>query len=163
MITLHWVQTALYKLKTFVANRVAQIQDTIKYGKLRHVPSHSNPTDALSRGQFPNEFLHNSIWSIGPSWLAEDENNWPSTFLPVLDIPERRAIIVMSSVHTWDRNILSRFSSFNKMKRVILYCLRFTDYCRSRKSFVGDLSVEDLKRAEVRILRLIQLVSFHNA
>lgn len=122
--------------------------------------AHSNPADTLSRGQSPDEFLHNSIWPAGPSWLAENKNNWPSTSLPILDIPKQRTIVVMQGVHSLDRNILSRFFSFNKMKKVISYCLRFIDHCRSRKSFVGDLSVGDLKRAEVRILRLIQLVSF---
>lgn len=60
-IVLYWIQTSPHKLKTFVANRVSQIQKDIEHGNWRHVPSQDNPADALSKGQFLYEFINNSI------------------------------------------------------------------------------------------------------
>ncbi|XP_071628423.1 uncharacterized protein [Temnothorax longispinosus] len=111
-ITLHWIQTSPHKLKTFVANRVSQIQESTKHGKWRHVPSQDNPADALSRGQFPCEFVNNPIWKNGPFWLSKDEAAWPSNLIPSIEIPEQRSIVVLSNVHVVDTDLLSRFSSF---------------------------------------------------
>jgi len=54
-ITLHWIRTHPYRLKTFVANRVASIQELTSAFEWRHVPSQDNPADLISRGILPAE------------------------------------------------------------------------------------------------------------
>ncbi|KAK9752867.1 Pao retrotransposon peptidase [Popillia japonica] len=49
-IVLAWIQTPPNLLKTFVANRIAQIQDLTNGSSWRHVPTSSNAADPLSRG-----------------------------------------------------------------------------------------------------------------
>lgn len=61
MITLHWINTAPHLLKTFVANRVSDIQSKTNISSWRHVPTNDNPADMLSRGQLPDEFVRPSI------------------------------------------------------------------------------------------------------
>ncbi|XP_077275276.1 uncharacterized protein LOC143904452 [Temnothorax americanus] len=161
-ITLHWIQTSPHKLKTFVANRVSRIQESTKHGKWRHVPSQDNPADALSRGQFPCEFVNNPIWKNGPFWLSKDEAAWPSNLIPSIEIPEQRSIVVLSNVHVVDTDLLSRFSSFARMKRIIAYCIRFASRCRSLRNDSEDLSTEDLKKAEMRIVKLVQITAFES-
>nr|XP_033204786.1 uncharacterized protein LOC117165516 [Bombus vancouverensis nearcticus] len=57
-IVLHWISSSSYTLKTFVANRVAEIQTKTNTSDWRHVPTDDNPADLISRGQTPKEFLY---------------------------------------------------------------------------------------------------------
>jgi len=51
-IVLQWLKTSPHMLKTFVANRVVEIQEhTTRSTEWRHVRSENNPADALSMGQ----------------------------------------------------------------------------------------------------------------
>ncbi|GFQ78109.1 integrase_H2C2 domain-containing protein [Trichonephila clavata] len=49
-IALSWINTSPHLLKTFVANRVSQIEQLSKDFQWRHISSECNPADALSRG-----------------------------------------------------------------------------------------------------------------
>ncbi|XP_035232408.1 uncharacterized protein LOC118204190, partial [Stegodyphus dumicola] len=53
MIVLSWIQKEPYQLKTFVANRVATIQELTNGHQWRHVSSKENPSDLISRGLDP--------------------------------------------------------------------------------------------------------------
>ncbi|XP_043258052.1 uncharacterized protein LOC122400593 [Colletes gigas] len=47
-IVLHWLTTSPHSLKTFVANRVAEIQEKTHIPDWRHVPTQDNPADLIS-------------------------------------------------------------------------------------------------------------------
>lgn len=66
-VTLHWIRNHPYRLKTFVANRVAAIQEITASFQWRHVTSQDNPADLLSRGIFPSDLVKRIIWIHGPS------------------------------------------------------------------------------------------------
>jgi len=51
MIVLLWLATSAGKCKTFVANRVSQIQELTAGCEWRHVASTNNPADLISRAQ----------------------------------------------------------------------------------------------------------------
>ncbi|XP_071580876.1 uncharacterized protein [Temnothorax nylanderi] len=72
-IVLQWLKMSPHMLKTYVANRVAEIQELTSGIKWRHVRSEDNPADAISRGQLPHVFLKNRTWFTGPPWLVENE------------------------------------------------------------------------------------------
>ncbi|CAL1672255.1 unnamed protein product [Lasius platythorax] len=74
-ITLHWINTQPHRLKTFVANRVAVIQKISVQIEWRHIASHDNPADLVSRGLLPTDLIDNLLWIRGPRWLAEQEHN----------------------------------------------------------------------------------------
>ena len=65
-ITLQWIDTSPHLLKTFVANRVSQIQGITNSSNWRHVSTKQNPADFISRGQMSREFMQNSMWTTGP-------------------------------------------------------------------------------------------------
>ncbi|XP_050598897.1 uncharacterized protein LOC126926575 [Bombus affinis] len=65
-IVLQWIKSSPHILKTYVANRVAEIQTKTNLSDWRHVPTADNPADLISQGQTPKEFLHLSIWKNGP-------------------------------------------------------------------------------------------------
>ncbi|GFT81616.1 uncharacterized protein TNCV_3674401 [Trichonephila clavipes] len=71
-IALAWIKTEPHKLKTFVSNRVAEIQALSKDYHWKHVSSKNNPADLISRGCNVDELLKNEMWFSGPD-LQTDE------------------------------------------------------------------------------------------
>ena len=69
-------------MKTFVANRVGEIQTESKPENWRHVPTDQNPADIPTR--FPNvkDLSQNSLWWNGPEFLSKPETEWPDKFIP---------------------------------------------------------------------------------
>lgn len=62
-ITLQWLQKSPQTLKfLFERNRVTEIQSIGETFEWRHVRSHDNPADALSRGQSPANFLNSVVY-----------------------------------------------------------------------------------------------------
>lgn len=59
MIVLHWLKTSPHLLNTFIANRIAEIQQLTGANSWRHIKSEDNPADAISRGQLPRTSLQN--------------------------------------------------------------------------------------------------------
>ncbi|GFV75187.1 integrase catalytic domain-containing protein [Trichonephila clavipes] len=55
-IALAWLNTPANRLKTFVANRVAKVQELTEGFQWNHVPSVLNPADLVSRGLRPSKF-----------------------------------------------------------------------------------------------------------
>ncbi|XP_043642481.1 uncharacterized protein LOC122612735 [Drosophila teissieri] len=75
-IVLHWNRQHSATLSTFVGNRIAEIQELTSDCHWRHVPTHCNPADILSRGCTITE-LEQSIWFEGPEFLGQDHQHWP--------------------------------------------------------------------------------------
>ncbi|KAK9739110.1 Pao retrotransposon peptidase [Popillia japonica] len=78
-IVLRWIRTSPHLLKTFVANRITEIQTASFVENWRHVPTKDNPADIASRGVYENTLEHCKLWWHGPSWLSQEETNWPIT------------------------------------------------------------------------------------
>ncbi|CAK9799145.1 hypothetical protein ANTPLA_LOCUS1910 [Anthophora plagiata] len=154
-ITLNWIRTSPHILKTFVANRVAEIQSHTQTSDWAHVSSSQNPADYISRGQPPREFMENQIWLHGPEWLNQEEYTWPKTILPYIEIPEQRTKVALIATTTLDKtDIFYRFSSFSKLQRTIAYCIRFKNLASKRDDSRGELSISELKRAhDIIIIR----------
>ncbi|GBM17057.1 hypothetical protein AVEN_133323-1 [Araneus ventricosus] len=71
-IALAWIQHEPWELKTFVANRIAAIQELTKKEQWFHESSGNNPVDVLSRGLAPEKLCNNELWWTGPSFLQAD-------------------------------------------------------------------------------------------
>ncbi|XP_076301705.1 uncharacterized protein LOC143219715 [Lasioglossum baleicum] len=98
-IVLHWIKTSPHLLKTFVANRVSDLQASTDARDWFHVPTLDNPADYISRGQDPQHFLNNITWTSGPHWLSKEENCWPNLLLETIDIPEKRNLVSLVTVN----------------------------------------------------------------
>ncbi|GFT73089.1 integrase catalytic domain-containing protein [Trichonephila clavipes] len=70
MIVLAWLRKEPMDLKTFVQNRVAKIQELYPNQLWRHVPSHQNPADLVSRGVDPDKLLQQNLLFNGPTFLS---------------------------------------------------------------------------------------------
>lgn len=158
-ITLNWINTQPNELKTFVSNRVSEIRTLTNPAHWYHVSTKDNPADYLSRGQSATEFLKNKIWKFGPYWLCKNQENWPLTPINKIPLPEVRKTTVLS-ISQSDTSILHKFSNIIKLTRVISYCLRFAEKCSRKSKYKGDLSLFELQRAHICIIKLVQGQNF---
>ncbi|XP_045763680.1 uncharacterized protein LOC123866269 [Maniola jurtina] len=73
---LQWIKSDPRKFKTFVAHRLAEIEESTNVGEWRWVPTKENPADDATRGT-PNDFEQAARWFQGPSFLRKNEDEWP--------------------------------------------------------------------------------------
>ncbi|XP_033314637.1 uncharacterized protein LOC117216075 [Bombus bifarius] len=151
-IVLHWLNTSPHTLKTFVANRVSEIQTKTSIRDWRHVPTDDNPADLISRGQTPEEFLRPTIWQHGPAWLYQSEGYWPTWDLtPQIELPEQKGAICLSA-NPSDYSLLQRYSSWPKLIRIIARCLRW----KQKKNRAAPLTVTELRITHNKLIKLLQ-------
>ncbi|XP_063989696.1 uncharacterized protein LOC135168980 [Diachasmimorpha longicaudata] len=159
-VVLHWLNTSPHKLQVFVSNRVAEIQQKTNIKNWKHVRTHENPADLVSRGQTPTEFIKPSLWVYGPTWLQRHESEWPNLQLEFSShIPDLRKspastieTCLASTTGPTSSNIWS--SSITKLQRIIAYCLRFKNRRR------GLLILDELQTALHAIVYWVQRETF---
>ena len=133
------------KLKSsilFVSNRIQQIRNSSNPSQWRYVSSEQNPADDPSRGLSIDEFLRRDRWKLGPDFLWKTEDKWPdqSTLLQEnlpeqkIDIQRHSCLAVLcESPHFLD-DLISRYSSWQRLLRVCAWILRFKDLISPIKS-----------------------------
>ncbi|UYV60184.1 hypothetical protein LAZ67_1000270 [Cordylochernes scorpioides] len=130
-IALCWINSEPCRWKTFVANRVAEIQRLVS-GVWCHVDGRQNPADCASRGIFPSDLVEHPLWWNGPPWLIE----------PALEIEkfinsskeefkeEEKIKTHFGTVECEIPSIVTNCSSLTKLKCIIAWCLRFVNNSR---------------------------------
>jgi len=131
-VALAWISASPHKWKTFVGNRVAQIQDIVPVSSWRYVPTQSNPADCVSRGLTPQQLLDHELWWQGPTFLSKDYEAWPEQPQLILDnLPEINREEKYINLHLTVKSptivglLFEKFSSLRKIQRVLVYVLRF--------------------------------------
>ncbi|XP_039762492.1 uncharacterized protein LOC120635541 [Pararge aegeria] len=73
---LAWIKSDPRTFKTFVAHRLAEIEELSKTSEWRYVPTKLNVADDATRSA-PRNFDSNHRWFNGPEFLKLDCNEWP--------------------------------------------------------------------------------------
>lgn len=163
-VTLHWIHSSPHRWKTFVANRVAQIQENLDPECFYHISGKENPSDCLSRGLTPAQLLEHPLWLKGPPWMSEEKNAWPiQPFKPSkTEVPEAKPLVVMVATRSSPPllyQLAQNISSWPKVIRIVAYILRFIGKLKTR----GPLNLNDLEQSELAIIRALQTVYFSDA
>lgn len=89
-VTLGWIRGHPVRWTTFVANRIAEIQETLPEAYWHHVPGRDNPADCASRGVLPGNLQSHALWWRGPEFLWAHPASWPieSPVPRELELPE---------------------------------------------------------------------------
>ena len=157
------------RFPVFVANRLAVIETNSDVNRWRHVPSTLNPADSASRG-LPANTLNTESWLKGPKFLLSSESDWPDLHISTSEAPaefsvKEHAVHSTVKLHVTDGNsidrLTNRYSNFYKLKRVVAWILKFISTLRHRKvskKFIStnELTVEELKNAELSIIKYVQ-------
>ena len=166
MIVLQWLASHPGKWQTFVANRVAKIQEVVPFTQWNHVKSEDNPADLVSRGVSAKELSTSSLWWSGPSWLSSESLPEKVIVNKRLIHPDMEAKVkapIVNIVTTVDEHI-NRFSSLTRLIRVTAWCVRFIHNCRKKCSaqlnLVSPLMASELIYAHNIVIRLVQQKHF---
>lgn len=157
-ITLAWLSSPANRWKTFIANRVAEIQNFTSPADWRHISSEQNPADILSRGTAPSALLSNNLWWHGPEWLRTDSNLWPISKISfdTLHISESK-ITTLAVIDTYSLPVFKKYSSYTKLQRVLAYVLRFIYNSRHKTNKLSDtLTKIELDQASTIIIKHAQ-------
>ncbi|XP_075160296.1 uncharacterized protein LOC142233297 [Haematobia irritans] len=163
-IVLSWLKKSPHTWTTFVANRVAKIQEKV-CDCWRHVSTFDNPADLATRGVTPSELKENNLWWSGPSWLKDEERFWPSN----INVPETSIEAKPVQVHIARsadfEDILERFSCLSRAIHVIAYMLRFFHATHPTSKGVQKfetfrLTSLELASAKNRLISLSQKLHF---
>lgn len=163
MVVLHWIKNTSSSFKTFIANRVAIIQDQTNIENWGHVSSHDNPADIISRGALPNELINSNLWLHGPSWLLSSQDHWPSVNISIKDktLLEAKQIKVNVASMSEHFSFCDNFSNFNTMLFVFGYILRFIHNTKNRfDKRIGNLDPTEVDKALLKLTEIIQRESF---
>ncbi|XP_073820653.1 uncharacterized protein [Musca autumnalis] len=163
-IVLSWLKKPSYSWTTFVANRIAVIQEKIG-NEWRHVPTNDNPADLATRVRTPSELKESLLWWHGPSWLTLQKDEWPSC----PSVPETTLEVKPTKVHLAQSavpdDVLARFSRLSTAVHAIAYVFRFFRRTHpSTKKLArfesARLSAEEIAFARYRLMSMSQRINF---
>lgn len=168
-VCLCWIKSSPSRWTVFVSNRVTEIQSLVTDSQWRYVPTEKNPADFASRGLLPNKMENCSLWWKGPDFLYDLQVNL-DTFKSLLDnknfelLEEKQiSLVTVNNEYCsefWD-TLFEKFSSYSRLNRVVAYLLRYFDnYLQRHEKNLGPLTVDELKKAQVVILRQVQKKHF---
>lgn len=175
-IVLAWIKTAPYKLKTFVANRVAEIQSLSLNEIWFHVSSADNPADLISRGVMPQLLVDSAMWWNGPPFLKTIQYPYSEKLKYKSDITEidelkveylsENVTINAAIIQKPEFFILSKYESYTKLLRVTAYIRRFIHNFKNKyihkqnNNLTGPLSCEEIRSARLNLISIIQQYHF---
>ncbi|GFT39901.1 integrase catalytic domain-containing protein [Trichonephila clavipes] len=168
MIVLSWIRKESYQLKTFVANRIATIQEMTSSEQWRYVATEDNPADFVSRGMDSLKLKTCELWWNGPKFLMSNQN--PQRQIPVAVIKDPGELkncsdfsnfFLDSATNSFVNNLLNLSNDYFKIIRVLSFICRFVYNCKNKESKrIGPLDLGELKKAEQLLLKLLQKEEF---
>ena len=170
-VALAWIKGEPSRWKSFVAHRVAEIQEAIPTAHWHHVETAKNPADCASRGIHPSQLKDFHLWWDGPDLLQNDETTFSAKPIPLAPIKEvtQEAKGVAHSLHIEiKKKAMPAFqicSSFRRLTRITAYVYRFLHNAKQHgenreKRQTGPLTVMEIEHATRYWLKINQNTEF---
>nr|XP_039272241.1 uncharacterized protein LOC120346540 [Styela clava] len=115
---------------TFVANRLAKIEDGSNALQWRYVPTNLNPADDASRG-LSVQSLMDERWLKGPSFLQEQEEHWPK---PPVQLPELPDEFVRCKIQSQKPQVVANYVSDSALKPMDKFISHFSTWYKLKKA-----------------------------
>uniref|UniRef100_A0ABD2WYW1 Integrase catalytic domain-containing protein n=1 Tax=Trichogramma kaykai TaxID=54128 RepID=A0ABD2WYW1_9HYME len=170
--TLHWIHGLPAKWPVFVANRCADIITHVPQASWHYINTKQNPADVASRGCNVACLRSDRLWWSGPEMLSATVLPWANNEtdytqeVPLEDAKVEKMAFVQSTIPLQDCELFYRFSSYTRLRKVMVYCLRFVTKlarkCRLTLTlqFTPDISseitVEELDQSAHHLCRMTQ-------
>ena len=116
------VQKEFYGFGTFVATKIAEIQNKSDPGEWWWIATRDNPADLVTRPTSPNQIGPKSIWQQGPDFLRLPVEQWPiSQTVPDQELSDRIGVHVMN-IENQEEKVgigeivnVDKFNTFSKL------------------------------------------------
>lgn len=155
-IVIAWIHGNPKRWKTFVANKVTQINEKIDKSNWFHISGRDNPADCCSRGLLPSELLKHELWWHGPQFLRNKSYNLPNQ----CSFETNEETKITSLVTTEVIESVPKAKTFHNLKKMFAYVHRFIDNCKQKvnkqKINDGQITLDELNKAETTIIKLVQ-------
>ncbi|CAL1272539.1 unnamed protein product [Larinioides sclopetarius] len=146
-IVIKWIHNPPMTGNVFVKNRVQKILNFTSKEMWFHIPGKNNPADCATRGLFPEQLKNSPQWWFGPEWIHQKVQ--PP--IPASDILHSQVTesvddsipSVVSITNNCVNDIISNFSSYSKILRIVAWIQRFIQNCRSSKRWRLLISAKD--------------------
>lgn len=102
--------------------------------------------------------LDSKLWWKGPEWLLR---RYPADkkIIEAPSLERRQAFLLTKPIE--QNKILSKFSVYSKLQRVIVFCLRFIYNARNpTRKRINYLTSAELRKATIKITKLVQREEF---
>ena len=169
---LRYIDNRTARFKTFVANRIALIQEATKPSQWRYVRTSQNPADQATRGMKVKSFIEDDRWIKGPQFLLWPESEWPlrpdDEKQGMQEDPEVRNIAVHTILAEESADpvnkLLQYYSSWDRLKRAVAWILRvketlihLTDKRKELQHSISQVN-KDPERLKLRIQQQMKKV-----
>lgn len=169
-IVLAWISKPSYTWTTFVANRVAKIQELTRIEEWHYVNTKENPADLISRGMLPEKFINSSLWQFGPSFLLSSEilQEKIPQFDDLKNIPEYRPNkLVLHATKSRYTDLISTINhrhSLRSLERIFAYCIRFANNAKvtAEKRTFGALTTNLMDSSPTLNEHISQQITNHS-
>lgn len=187
-VSLYWIKNEHKEWKQFVQNRVNEIRTLVPPELWRHCPGKCNPADIPSRGVLPSQLNDCNLWFNGPEWLVQlnehegskestEDHSMPCECLKEMKKDSRNkitnSVTTALAGTTTEKNIqaiidASKFNDFQKLLRVTATVVKVTQFLKYRIAKQPtqpsmEISVEDLREAEILWLKAMQAIIPHDS
>ena len=174
MNVLWWIRGMSRRFKSFVANRVGDIQSATDPSQWRYISTTDNPSDLVTRGASIDKFCKNELWIHGPAFLHQSEEYWPEKKFvdPPKSLPETKRkvawketeytlLVTPSKTYIWHLDP-KKYSSWTKLVRVNAWIERFIHNCLQpqEERDTKDLSMEEIKDSQMQLIKKLQQDEF---
>lgn len=166
---LAWIKSDPRTYKSFVAHRLAEIENLTTPANWRWVPSADNVADDATKG-IPSEFKANHRWFSGPEFIRRDPASWPQERPAATPPPPSGEERILKQVHVTVRHKMSeylpeveRFSKYTRLIRVAATVLLAAEIFKARLLKVNasiELAPNHTKLAELLLVKRSQRNSF---
>lgn len=158
-VALHWVKNTHKTWKQFVQNRVVEVRELLPPRHWNYVATRQNPADLFTRDANLLEICDCKLWWHGPMYFETFQQCPTQSYSPLttpndVDLEEKLTTHITNvSKACLD---ITRYSSWMKAVRVVVYVIRFINKITKRKSNPSSIIVEELQYAETLILKMEQ-------
>ncbi|CAK1591284.1 unnamed protein product [Parnassius mnemosyne] len=163
-VVLAWLSSHPSRWTTFIGNRTSDVLSNLDNTQWAHVRSAQNPADLASRGCTPLELAENSLWLQGPSWLKDGNIIYkrPKSISTTLEQRKLKVHAVTNSQFATDFDLWKKFSSLQRLIRVVAFCRRFLRYKRNSR-FKPYLTSTELQESLDVCIKQCQLADLRDA
>ena len=157
---LHYIRNTTKRFPVFIANRLSVIHTYTKPCQWRYVNTTDNAADIASRGATVAQLTNDSMWFHGPSFLYEDKSKWPQE--PQVDKEQVEVNVLAMEVKQQEATdqLLNYYSSFYRLKRAVAIYGRFFKFLKDKEVNKGQISLEEIQRAEESVIQYTQKQHF---
>lgn len=167
LTVLKYIRNVKSRFRRFVSNKISFILNYSSSEDWHYVQSEINPADILSRGTDVRTLNSSSLWRNGPAFLLNEESFPEQERVPDLEesdeelLPATKTLIAVVQSENPTDILLNSSADWFRIKLRVAWFLRLRgSLLEKRKLVSGNITVEELKTAEMAIMRYLQQKSY---